>query len=145
MKGIQTIMIGSNCKTLESNGEYCEANDLNTFPTSLAKPPTQLAPSSLPMKEDSEARKEEETGIVRISGDLFNVQKVCNSCKKPFVKYAIRNGIHIGLMVPIIILSCLLFVFLILFLFLCKQYRVCPNCGKFVGDDKSNSKNVCLW
>eukprot|EP00826_Nyctotherus_ovalis_P041838 TRINITY_DN425_c0_g1_i5.p1 TRINITY_DN425_c0_g1~~TRINITY_DN425_c0_g1_i5.p1 ORF type:complete len:129 (-),score=5.76 TRINITY_DN425_c0_g1_i5:144-530(-) len=81
---------------------------------------------------------------VRVVVEGSMEQRVCNQCNQPFTKYEIRNGIHIGLLALIIILSCFIFVFVYLFLCLCNQYRVCPNCHKFAGDKQSNSSNICL-
>ena len=81
---------------------------------------------------------------VRIIIHQTTKEKICRKCNKSFSKYDLRNGIHIGFLVMIIILSCFMFVFLYLFLCLCDQYRVCPNCHQFTGDERSNNPRICL-
>ena len=141
-------MADNSNRVSETCSDCYEANDLNAFPASPKKDQFYITPPSSGIEREQEAVINFVTGdknIEEFSTDLSKPQKICGNCKKTFDKYEIRNGIHIGLMIIIIIISCLLFVFVFLFLLLCKQYRVCPHCRKFTRDEKSNSKNICLW
>ena len=86
--------------------------------------------------------------MIIISDVNFQVRtgskRICKNCNKPYNRYEIRNGINIGLMILIMLLTMFTFILVVLFLCFCKQYRVCPNCRNFTEDERSNEKNVCL-
>ena len=75
---------------------------------------------------------------------VVEIPKICKSCKKPFVGYETRTGINIFLLIIIIIFSILFMPILLLFIFLCKNYYVCPHCRNFTEHHKNKTRVICL-
>eukprot|EP00826_Nyctotherus_ovalis_P048857 TRINITY_DN5805_c0_g1_i2.p2 TRINITY_DN5805_c0_g1~~TRINITY_DN5805_c0_g1_i2.p2 ORF type:complete len:114 (+),score=11.55 TRINITY_DN5805_c0_g1_i2:135-476(+) len=69
--------------------------------------------------------------------------RVCEYCQLPFKEYDERKGIGRGRLVAIIVMSVLVLP-LLLFIWCCKKYKVCPNCGNFAGLPESKDEGTCL-
>ena len=84
------------------------------------------------------------TGMIAI-GMISHTEtrKVCQTCKREFSDHVKRYGISTCLLI-LIILLCFVPLFLLLFICLCEEYKVCPHCGKFSQHEDSNGKGICL-
>ena len=87
---------------------------------------------------------EEELTSMEIIIEKPTIPKICNYCHETFYGYDTRNGINICLLVCLLIISISSFALVLIFLCICKEHKVCPNCGHLSGHKESNDYWACL-
>ena len=101
-----------------------------SHPLKLYKNPKIAEIKSNAKKQNCEEGEQELTSP-EIIIEIISEPAVCQSCKRPFKGLENRMGINICLLIFIIMLAIIFLPVVLLFLFLCKNYYVCPNCRRF--------------